>query len=166
MACRYLKFGTVCLRKSTSFGVFPIHLLKDGKDELVFEGMDDPFYVVDSRDYQVIDSLETISKSSLPTVLAIEKERPHVQLQRAIMAVRFNDFMIGTQFHPEADASGMSVYLQIPEKKKNVIENHGEAKWLSMIEQLNDPDKIMFTYEHILPNFLTNAVENLQLVEI
>lgn len=166
LACRYLKFGTVCLRKSTSFGVFPIHLLKDGKDELVFEGMDDPFYVVDSRDYQVIDSLETISKSSLPTVLAIEKERPHVQLQRAIMAVRFNDFMIGTQFHPEADASGMSVYLQIPEKKKNVIENHGEAKWLSMIEQLNDPDKIMFTYEHILPNFLTNAVENLQLVEI
>ena len=166
LACRYLQFGTVCLRKSTSFGVFPIHLLKDGKDELVFEGMDDPFYVVDSRDYQVIDSLETSSKSGLPTVLAIEKERPHVQLQRAIMAVRFNDFMIGTQFHPEADASGMSVYLKIPEKKKNVIENHGEAKWLSMIEQLNDPDKIMFTYEHILPNFLSNAVENLQLIEI
>ena len=166
LVCRHWNIGKVCERKSTSFGVFPIHLLKDGKDELVFEGMDDPFYVVDSRDYQVIDSLETISKSSLPTVLAIEKERPHVQLQRAIMAVRFNDFMIGTQFHPEADASGMSVYLQIPEKKKNVIENHGEAKWLSMIEQLNDPDKIMFTYEHILPNFLTNAVENLQLVEI
>ena len=166
LACRYLQFGTVCLRKSTSFGVFPIHLLKDGKDELVFEGMNDPFYVVDSRDYQVVDSSETNSKQSLPTVLAIEKERPHVQLQRAIMAVRFNDYMIGTQFHPEADASGMSIYLQRPEKKKNVIENHGEAKWLSMIEQLNDPDKIMFTYEHILPNFLSNAVENLQLVEI
>ncbi len=166
LACRYLKFGTVCLRKSTSFGVFPIHLLKDGKEELVFDGMNDPFYVVDSRDYQVVEALQNNSIANAATILAIEKERPHVQLQRAIMAVRFNDFMIGTQFHPEADASGMSIYLQIPEKKKTVIENHGEAKWLSMIEQLNDPDKIMFTYEHILPNFLTNAVENLQFVEI
>ena len=165
LACRHLQFGTVCLRKSTSFGVFPIHLLKDGKEELVFEGMNDPFYVVDSRDYQVIESLQT-NKLHTATVLAIEKDRPHVLLQRAIMAVRFNDYMIGTQFHPEADASGMSVYLQIPEKKKSVIENHGEAKWASMIEQLNDPEKIMFTYEHILPNFLTNAVESLKMAEI
>lgn len=166
LVCRYLQFGTVCLRKSTSFGVFPIHLLKDGKEELIFEGMHDPFYVVDSRDYQVVENSEANTIASSATILAIEKERPHVQLQRAIMAVRFNDFMIGTQFHPEADAVGMSIYLQIPEKKKNVIENHGEAKWLSMIEQLNDPDKIMFTNEHILPNFLTKAVENLQTVEI
>jgi hypothetical protein len=27
------------------------------------------------------------------------------------MAVRFNDYMIGTQFHP-GDATGMSMYLQ------------------------------------------------------
>ncbi|MEI9933338.1 MAG: hypothetical protein WDM71_00415 [Ferruginibacter sp.] len=40
--------------------------------------------------------------------MAIEKERPHVALPRAIMAVRFNDYMIGFQFHPEADAVGMS----------------------------------------------------------
>ncbi len=26
-----------------------------------------------------------------------------------------------------------------------------------MIEHLNDPDKIMFTYSHILPNFLSTA---------
>ena len=41
-----------------------------------------------------------------------------------------------------------------------------EAKWASMIEQLNDPDKIIFTYEHVLPNFLQVAVQNLQPVEI
>ena len=99
LVCRYLQFGTVCLRKSTSFGVFPIHLLKDGKEELIFEGMHDPFYVVDSRDYQVVENSEANTIASSATILAIEKERPHVQLQRAIMAVRFNDFMIGTQFH-------------------------------------------------------------------
>jgi hypothetical protein len=30
-----------------------------------------------------------------------------------------------------------------------------------MIEQLNDPGKIMWTYNHILPNFLHIAVEHL-----
>ena len=82
------------------------------------------------------------------------------------MAVRFNDNMIGTQFHPEADAIGMSLHLQTEDKKKTVIENHGEAKWHSMIEQLNDPEKIMWTYAHILPNFLFQAMENLQPVEV
>jgi homoserine O-succinyltransferase len=76
------------------------------------------------------------------------------------MAVRFNKYMIGTQFHPEADAVGMSMYLQTEEKKQTVIENHGEEKWRSMIDQLNDPDKIMMTYMHLIPNFLQSAVEN------
>ena len=52
------------------------------------------------------------------------------------------------------------------EKKKTVIENYGEEKWRSMITHLNDPEKIMWTYAHILPNFLLHAVENLQLVEV
>jgi hypothetical protein len=77
-----------------------------------------------------------------------------VPLERAIMGLRFNDYMVGTQFHPEADAPGMSRYLQRPDKKQMVIKNHGLEKWQSMIEQLNDPDKILYTYSHILPNFL------------
>ena len=96
------------------------------------------------------------------SILAIEKNRPHVPLERAIMAVRFNENMIGTQFHTEADAIGMSLYLQTPEKKETVIANHGEPKWQSMIDHLNDPDKIMSTYAHILPNFLNSAVSKME----
>jgi GMP synthase-like glutamine amidotransferase len=77
------------------------------------------------------------------------------------MSIRFNDYFIGTQFHPEADATGMSMYLQREDKKKTVIENYGEDKWLSMIEHLNDPEKIRWTYSHILPNFLNEAVNTL-----
>jgi GMP synthase-like glutamine amidotransferase len=166
LACRHYNIGNVCQRKSTSFGVFPVHLLKDGKREIVFEEMKDPFYAVDSRDYQVIEPKHNTLHQLGATILAIEKERPHVQLERAIMAVRFNDYMIGTQFHPEADAVGMSMHLQTEDKKKTVIENYGHDKWSSMIEQLNDPDKIVYTYEHILPNFLQIAVQSLQPVEI
>ena len=161
LVCRYWKLANVCKRKSTSFGVFPIHLLEDGKHEPVFEGMSDPFYAVDSRDYQVIEPRMTILHKGAK-ILCIEKDRPHVPYERAIMALRFNDYFIGTQFHPEADAIGMTMYLQTEEKKKTVIENHGEAKWKSMIDQLNDPDKILWTYAHILPNFLNIALNRLQ----
>ena len=166
LACRHYKIARVTKRKSTSFGVFPMHLLNDGKDEAIFNGLKDPFYSVDSRDYQVTAPDHNKLQEMGATILAIEKERPHVPLERAIMAVRFNENMIGTQFHPEADAIGMSLYLQTDEKKKTVIENHGQEKWQSMIEQLNDPDKIMWTYTHILPNFLFLAMESLQPVEI
>jgi GMP synthase-like glutamine amidotransferase len=162
LACRYFKIGNLCKRKSTAFGIFPVHLLSNGKDEAVFNKMLDPFYAVDSRDYQVIEPDHQQIQSIGASILAIEKERPQVLLERAIMAIRFNEYMIGTQFHPEADASGMSLYLQTDEKKKTVIENYGLQKWEQMITHLNDPDKISFTYSHILPNFLSIASNQLK----
>jgi GMP synthase-like glutamine amidotransferase len=161
LASRYFSAGLVCKRKSTAFGVFPVHMLEPGKSEPVFEGLRDPFYAVDSRDYQVIQPNHDLLREQGAEILCIEKSRPHVPYERAIMGIRFNDYMIGTQFHPEADAPGMSLYLQTEEKRKTVIESHGEEKLYSMLKHLNDPDKIMWTYDHILPNFLDEAVEQL-----
>ena len=164
LACRHFNIAKVCRRNSTSFGVFPVHMTNEGRNEIVFAGMQDPFFAVDSRDYQVIEPDENIIYELGVKILAIEKERPHIpHLERAIMAIRFNDYFIGTQFHPEADPTGMTLHLNSEEKKQTVITNHGEAKWKSMIEQLNDPDKILWTHDHVLPNFLNIAVE--QLVE-
>ena len=161
LATRYFNTGVVCKRKSTAFGVFPVHMLEAGKKEPVFDGLRDPFYVVESRDYQMIQPNLDLLNEMGAKILCIEKSRPHVPFERAVMAIRFNDQMIGTQFHPEADAEGMSMYLHTEEKKQTVIENHGFAKWESMLEQLGDPDKIRWTYSHILPNFLNQAVEQL-----
>lgn len=161
LASRHYKIARLSKRHSTSFGVFPMHLLEQGKIEPVFEGMADPFYAVDSRDYQVTEPDINRLKELGAKILCIEKERPHIPFERAIMGVRFSDYCIGTQFHPEADAIGMSIHLQTPDKKQSVIENYGQNKWDSMISQLTDPDKILWTYTHILPNFLTIAVEDL-----
>lgn len=161
LVCRHWNLAKICKRNSTAFGVFPIHLLEDGINEPVFNGLNDPFYAVDSRDWQVIQpQMDILYKGA--KILCIEKERVHVPLERAIMAMRFNKYFFGTQFHPEADAQGMSMYLQTEEKKKTVIENHGYEKWESMLKHLNDPEKILSTYSHILPNFLNIAVESLQ----
>jgi len=73
--------------------------------------------------------------------------------------------MVGTQFHPEADAVGMSMYLQQEDKKQTVIENYGLEKWHRMIKGLNDPEKILWTYSHIIPNFLNIAAKQVQVAE-
>ena len=166
LACRYYQVAKVSKRRSTAFGIFPVHILHDALNEPIFQGLNDPFYAVDSRDYQVTEPNHKVIRKMGATILAIEKERPHVPLERAIMAVRFNEYMIGTQFHPEADAEGMTMYFQREDKKKTVIESHGYEKWKSMIRHLNDPDKIVMTYSHVIPNFLNQAVNSFQSVEV
>lgn len=158
LACRYFNCATVTKRKSTAFGVFPVHLLSNGKHEPVFEGLKDPFYAVDSRDFQVVQPNKEELQSMGGAVLAIEKYRPHVPLERAVMAIRFNPYMLGTQFHPEADPEGMAVHFSKEDKKNLVISNFGEEKYQSMIDHLNDPDKIVTTYATVVPNFLNMAL--------
>jgi GMP synthase-like glutamine amidotransferase len=158
LVCRHYSLAHVTHRKSTAFGVFPVHLQEEGKEEPVFAGLQDPFFAVDSRSYQVIQPDQQRMAEMGARVLAIEKERPHVPLERAIMALRFSEYMIGTQFHPEADAVGMSMYLQREDRKATVVAEYGEEKWRSMIQQLDDPDKIRWTYSHVIPNFLDYAL--------
>ena len=166
LICRHYAIGNISKRKKTSFGVYPVHVTWEGQGDVTFQGLPDPFYVVDSRDFQVTSpDFEKLNMHG-GKILCIEKYRPHVPFEQAIMGVRFNDYMVGTQFHPEADAIGMSMYLQREDKKATVIENYGEEKWRSMVDQLNDPDKIMWTYAHILPNFLSKAVKQKKLTLI
>jgi len=159
LSARYYNVGIVTKRRSTAFGIFPVHMLEDGFNEPVFAGLHDPFYAMDSRDFQVIQPNYSVLEKMGAKILCIEKERPHVPYERAIMGIRYNEYMIGTQFHPEADVAGMNMYLYREDKKKTIIENYGEKKWHSMIDHLNDPDKILWTYSHVLPNFLNQAVE-------
>lgn len=166
LMCRRYGLGDINLRRSPSFGVLPVHLTEAGREEQIFKGLADPFYTVDSRSWQVINpSLERLAELGIE-VLALEKERPYVDLPRALMAIRFNDYFFATQFHPEADAHGMSVMLQREDKKDHVINEHGEAKYLEMLERLEDPDKIVHTQNTIIPNFLNEAILKYQREEI
>jgi homoserine O-succinyltransferase len=158
MACRYFKIADVVPRKSQAFGIFPIHLTPNGVADPVLKDLSDPFYGVDSRDWQAIQpNLNQIEKIGAK-ILAIEKERPHVPLERCIMAARFSPEIVGTQFHPEADAGGMHRYLLMEEKKQVIIKNHGEAKYEQMLQDVNDPAKLELTQTQIIPTFLEKAL--------
>ncbi len=157
LVARHLGIGKITKRRSTAFGVFPVNQIDKNIKEELFEGLPEPFYVVDSRDYQLVSpNLKRIKELGV-TVLRMEKERPHVNLERAIMAIRFSDEVFGTQFHPEADGIGMLKYLSGEEKKKVVIKTHGLKKYNDMIDKLDDPDKILLTESIIIPKFLKKA---------
>jgi homoserine O-succinyltransferase len=161
MASYHLGFGLVCKRFSTSFGVMPIHRMNEAIDEPLFDGLPEPFYAVDSRDYQLIQPNWKKINDFGAKVLCLEKVRPHIPLERAIMAIRFSDEVFGTQFHPEADAEGMLHYFQQEERMMAVIKEYGIEKYESMIDHLDDEDKIMLTESIIIPKFLKNAAEQI-----
>ena len=161
LACRKFNVGNVIPRRSTAFGIFPVYLTTEGIAEQVFTGLKNPFYTVDSRDWQVVN-VDDSGNNPYANVLALEKERPHVDLERCVMAVRFTNEIIGTQFHPEADPIGMKMYLMLEEKKQGIIENHGIHKYEDMLSSLDDDQKLQRTQQVILPNFINEAVAALQ----
>jgi GMP synthase-like glutamine amidotransferase len=165
MAVHHFGMAEVGPRRSLSFGTFPMHLTEEGATDPVFSGLTDPFTAADFRRYQVVQPDTNRMEELGATVLAIEKDRPHVDLERATMAIRWTPEIVGTQFHPEADAEGMLEHFSRPDIKAEVIAEHGRDKWLTLMADLNDPGKIAFTHDRVLPGFLRRAVAKLQPTE-
>jgi GMP synthase-like glutamine amidotransferase len=160
--CDYFKLGEIKLRKGTSFGILPVHKTKAGKTDLLLDGLNDPFYAVDSRDWQLIQPRLKVFKEKGASILSLEKIRTHIELERAIMAVRFSDEFVGTQFHPEADPVSMEIHFALEENKNAIVRNFGEEKYVQMMDRIDDPDKIIMTYGTILPKFIKNAISSIK----
>ena len=161
MACKHFGLAEITKRKDTSFGVMKVHKTAEGLNDPLFEGLADPFYAVDSRDYQVIQPKLSMFKKKAAKIISLEKIRDHVQYERAIMAVRFSDYFVGTQFHPEADPISFIANLKSAERREKIIEMKGKQKFRDMLEDLLDEDKIYKTNETIIPNFLRIAINDL-----
>lgn len=161
LACYHWQLGNVSPRRSTSFGIMPVHKTVEGAIEPFFHGLSNPFFAVDSRDFQVIEPNDERLEQMGAKIVALEKFRPHVALERAVMAIRFSDEIFGTQFHPEADAPGMRYHFSLPEKKVAIIQKFGAEKYNQILNHLNDEDKITLTESVIIPTFLEMAAEGI-----
>jgi homoserine O-succinyltransferase/O-acetyltransferase len=161
MACHHFQLGEVTQRYKMSFGTYPVHKTAKGKEEPFFEGLADPFYIADFRRYQVIRPDSRRFRAMGAHILCLEKLRPHVKYERALMAIRFNSAMIGTQFHPEADPDGLLAYFVDETRKKSIIDEHGAARYDRMLRDLSNPMKIKRTFDTLVPSFLEHAIEQL-----
>lgn len=157
LASIHWKIGNICKRKSYSFGVMPIHKTTEGEKDFLMKNLPDPFYAVDSRAYQFIEpNHEKLNEMGMK-IVALEKVRPHIHLERAVMAIRFSEEIFGTQFHPEADPKGMLENLKDDKNREAMIENYGTEKYIETIDRIDDEDKIILTQQQILPRFLKHA---------
>jgi GMP synthase-like glutamine amidotransferase len=163
MVCRHLGLCKITRRKSTSFGIYPIHKTAAGKTDQLLEGLNDPYYGVDSRDWQLVEPQRAVFKQLGANILSLEKIRTHVEYERAIMAVRFTPEMVGTQFHPEAEPRGMRIHFDKKKNREKVIENFSVRKYHKMMAALESPEAISRTYRKVIPGFLARAIENLTL---
>ena len=57
----------------------------------------------------------------------------------------------------------MRSYFSEPDRVKAVLEEFGEARYFSMVDDLNDPSKIARTHQTILPLFLFTAISQLKI---
>ncbi|MFK7970485.1 MAG: type 1 glutamine amidotransferase [Bacteroidia bacterium] len=166
MACIHFGVGSTVNRNGRSFGVLPVYKTHEGAMEPLFSALPDPLYAVDVRDWQVVDVDFDALREKAIKVLAIEQPREKPNLPRAIMAVRFSPEIIGTQFHPEADADGMLRYYQQPEKRKETIDTYGEGRYHDILNHLNDEDKVLLTHATILPGFIGQALSYFEGVRV
>lgn len=161
LASIHWKLGNICKRKSYSFGVMPIHKTYQGESDYLFKNLPEPFYAVDSRAYQFIEPNHDVLDKMGMKITGLEKMRPHIHLERAVMAIRFSEEIFGTQFHPEADPQGMLKNLEDEKNKEAMIENYGMEKYLETIDRMHDPDKILLTQAQILPRFLRQSADKI-----
>jgi homoserine O-succinyltransferase len=162
MACHYFKVGSILPRQSPSFGIYPVRMTDLGVSDPLFNGLNNPFYAADFRSWQVVQpNVEHIETMGFK-ILALEKVRPHVPLERAIMAVRFSDEIVGVQFHPEADPDGMRTHFLNPKRRELIKKEHSARKYLNMMDHLFDSDNIELTHAIVLPHFLHKTIKNIQ----
>ncbi|WP_417429388.1 type 1 glutamine amidotransferase [Halpernia sp.] len=161
IACIHWNLGNICKRNSYSFGVMPIHKTDEAKNYYLFKNLPDPFFAVDSRAYQFVEPNMKRFEELGMEIMALEKLRPHIHLERAVMAIKFSEEIFGTQFHPEADPFGMMENLKEETNRKAMIENYGMEKYLETIDRMNDDDKIILTQAQILPRFLNFAASQI-----
>ncbi len=162
LMARYYKFAEVTARNRKSFGIVEVNTTDAGKADPIFSKLPDPFYGADFRSWQVVQPKQNVLDELGASILAIEKERPHVPFERAVMAVRISPEILGTQFHPEADPASMYYHFRQPERKQQVVDEYGEEKYFQMISILDNPDTLLLTRKTVISGFLGNAIETLR----
>lgn len=158
MACIAWGLAEVTQRRKAAFGLYPMNKTEVGATDPLLAGVDEPFWVVDSREWQVVQPHVKAMDRFGAKVIAIEKARPHVKLDRAAMAIRFTDQIVGTQFHPEADESGIQAYIDDPASVEKLAGKHGLDRIEKIKENLGDPEKVNKTHAQLLPNFIRHAL--------
>lgn len=170
LMCRAFDLARITRRRKAAFGIYDVTLTGEGMRDPLFRGLHSEIHAADFRKWQAVRPNRKRIRELSGKILAIEKERPHIDLERATMAIRLgvdaNDGrpgFVGVQFHPEADPVGMRRHFNRPDKRGAVVEEYGEARFERLLEALDDPDFLIRTYRAVIPRFIERALPGVRL---
>ena len=162
MMCRFFELGLVTEIGAKSFGIMPVYQTSAGEIDPLYEGLSNPFYAADFRDWQVVQPNEQHLAEVGAEILSWEKNKPDSPHKRSIMAIRVSPEIAGVQYHPEADPISMQFHAEKPERKQDIIERFGIEKYNELMQSLDQPESLLRTRATIMPNFLRDAISNLR----
>lgn len=157
--CAYKSIGSIAKRERFSLGITAVKKTSAGKADSALSGLADVFYAADHRYFQVINPDLVKLQTNGYEILALEETGQDKNVQRSIMAVRFDPFIIGTQFHPEADIFGMQQLLLDSELTTEMQRVLGTNSLQQMKNDVEDPQKLLRTHQSLLPNFIKSCME-------
>ncbi|RMF55887.1 MAG: GMP synthase, partial [Calditrichaeota bacterium] len=161
LMCRVFNLAEVRKRNFRSFGILPVVKTEEGMIDPLFQPLPEVFYAADFREFEVVSPNMKRLNELGGKILALESERIDPSWERALMAIRLSDEIVGTQFHPEADPESMKYHFQHPERKEQVVKEYGISKYEEMLELLENPEPLLLTQRTILPGFLNQAIQAL-----
>jgi len=161
LACIHFGLGVAKERRSPSFGVYPVYKTKEGESDPILAPLQNPYMVMDSREWQMVGPNHTKVTRHRAKILSLEKARPHVDLERAGMAMRFSREWLGAQFHPEANPVEAKEHFHRKEVRVKVVGMYGEKKYQKLLKGLEQHESLQQTWEAIVPGFVRNAISEL-----
>lgn len=162
MMVRYFKLANVQRRARQSFGIIPVERTGAGRDDVLLQDLPGTYFAADFRQFEVVEPRQRAFDEIGARIVSREKYRRFASDEKAMMAIRISDEIFGTQFHPEADPRSMLYHFQQPERKRQVVQEYGLAKYDEMLAHLRDPENILLTRRMILPRFLSQAAWTLR----
>ena len=159
LMAKKFEVGYISQRDKRNLGIVPIFRSEEGRQDYLFEGLQDKFYAFDNRDWQVTEPDAQRLKNMNARILSFEGSESHAG--KAITGIRYSDEMESVQFHPEAEKSAILMRFTDPDEKSHIIEVLGDKAYEEFIQSVLNPNKLLRTYKAILPGFLRRSFNGL-----
>jgi homoserine O-succinyltransferase len=158
LLCRFFDIAKVVPRPETCFGTFKCNLENSGKEDVLFNKLPDPFYIVENRNWQCVQpDLEKMESLGIQ-ILAKELNPVSPGAEPALLAFRISPFWVATQFHPETNPAEMKKVYAGGKKVQEVLDKYGPLKMLQILDSLNRKNpSLLDTFECLLPEFIKSV---------
>ncbi len=151
---RHFEVAQMQLRATRKFGVMPVYMTQAGMQHALTARFHDRLFAFEHRNWEAVD-LEERKLDQLGGKVLARESRDGVSKGQALLGLDFAPGIEGTQFHPEADKSGVVAWLAKREQAEAFVAAYGKVTYEKMLQTLDNPDRIAKTFTLLIPGWLT-----------